>query len=344
MEEPDRVPVAPYIGNHAAVLAGIPIDQYCTSGELMARAQWAAWQIYGHDILAAISDTYYVAEGFGVAVDHHPNATPTFRTPAVQELDAIAHLEVPDPHRAGRMPVYLEAIHRLRDQVKDEVPIRSPCTGLFTLAGHLLGTERFLMEIAMADGEPGGAAESALRMLLDKTTQALAAFAKACLDAGARIVGVGDSLASSDVISPAMFHKWVLPFEKRLFAEINAHGKPAGALTLFHVCGNTTPILEAMADTGAQLLELDSKVDLRVAKTRVGQRVGLVGNLDPAAVLRNGSAAAVERAAEQAIRDAGPGGGFILGSGCEVPAHTPRANVEAMIRVARAQQYPLDSL
>ena len=342
LAEPDMVPVAPYIGNHAAVLAGIPIDRYCTSGEAMARAQWEAWKIYGHDILAPISDTYYIAEGFGVEVDHHPDSTPTFRAPAVKELDAVERLEIPDPHRAGRMSVYLEAIRRLRDRVEDEAPIRAPGTGLFTLAGHLMGTERFLMEVALADAEPGGAAEGALRMLLDKTTQALAAFEKACLDAGARVLGVGDSLASSDVISPAMFDKWVLPFEKRLFAELNEHGKQYGALMLFHVCGNTTPILESMADCGAQLLELDSKVALRLAKERIGQRVCLVGNVDPSAVLRNGSVADVERAATQAIRDAGPRGGFILGSGCEVPAHTPRANIEAMIRVARNHRYPMD--
>jgi uroporphyrinogen decarboxylase len=58
LKEPDVVPVAPYIGNHAAVIAGIPIDRYCTSGELMAEAQFEAWKVYRHDILAPISDTY----------------------------------------------------------------------------------------------------------------------------------------------------------------------------------------------------------------------------------------------------------------------------------------------
>lgn len=53
------------------------------------------------------------------------------------------------------------------------------------------------------------------------------------------------------------------------------------AVTLLHICGNMTPVLELMADTVADILELDSKVNLATAKQRVGHRVCLMGNLDP---------------------------------------------------------------
>jgi uroporphyrinogen decarboxylase len=46
-----------------------------------------------------------------------------------------------------------------------------------------------------------------------------------------------------------------------------------------------TPVLEDMANTGAQILELDSKVSLRSAKERVGHRVCLMGNLNPVELL-----------------------------------------------------------
>ena len=94
LAEPDMVPVAPYIGNHAAVLAGIPIDRYCTSGEAMARAQWEAWKIYGHDILAPISDTYYIAEGFGVEVDER-------KLKALQQDPPTGRGKFPFPRREG---------------------------------------------------------------------------------------------------------------------------------------------------------------------------------------------------------------------------------------------------
>ncbi len=332
---PDLVPVAPYLGNHGARIAGIPLDQYCRSGKLMARAQLRAWQIYQHDAVVPQSDNYYIAEGFGVGVEHHPDSTPTFKTPAVSDLEAIYQLAVPDPQTDGRMPVYLEAIHLLAGQLQGAVAVRAPGTGPFSLASHLLGTERFLVELALAERDPGGKTGQALHRLMELTTEALIAFAKACLDVGANIVQAGDSLASIDMISPRLYRKWAFPFEQRFFTELNSYARPYAGLTLLHICGNMTPVLETMADTGAQILELDSKVDLSVAKAKVGRRVCLMGNLNPVELLWQGSVREVEAAAAQAIAAAAPGGGFILGSGCEVPVAAPPANLEAMIRVAR---------
>lgn len=330
-KEPDRVPVAPYIGNHGARVAGVPLGEYCRSGQLMAEAQYRAWQLYGQDAVVAQSDGYYIAEGFGVEVQHYEDSTPTLKTPVVQDLEDIDKLRVPDPQKDGRMPVYLQAIRRLGQMTGGKVAVRAPGTGPFSLASHLMGTERFLIELAVAEKQPGGPEERALRRLMGLTTEALIAFTKACLEAGASIVQAGDSLASLDMISPATYRKWAWPAERRFFDEINPMAKRCGAATLLHICGNMTAVLEAMADTGAHILELDSKVDLKAAKARVGRRVCLMGNLNPVELLWRGTPETVASAARQAILDAGQGGGFILGSGCEVPVAAPPENLRAMI-------------
>lgn len=208
--QPDVVPVAPYLGNHGARVAGVLIGDYCRSGRLMANAQYRAWQIYGHDAVVAQSDNYYIAEGFGIQVEHYEDSTPTLKAPAVHALEDIVRLHVPDPATDGRMPVYLEAIRRLAAMTRGEVAVRAPGTGPFSLAAHLMGAERFLMELelALADRNPGGPEEQALRWLLDLTTAALIRFATACLEAGATLVQAEDSLASLDMISPGMYRKW----------------------------------------------------------------------------------------------------------------------------------------
>lgn len=331
----DRVPVAPYLGNHGARIAGVPIGEYCRSGRLMAEAQFRAWQVYGQDAVVAQSDNYYIAEGFGAEVEHYHDGTPTLKTPAVRGLEDLGTLRVPDPHKDGRMPVYLEAIGRLAEWTRGEVAIRAPGTGPFSLASHLMGAEKFLLELALADREPGGPGECSLKRVLELTTEALAAVARACLEAGAHLVQAGDSLASLDMISPAAYRKWAWPAERRFFEAINPLAELHGAATVLHICGNMTPALESMADTGAQILELDHKVSLKAAKERVGHRVCLMGNLDPVQLLWRGVPAAVNHAANQAILDTG-GHGFILGSGCEVPIEAPRENIKALIRAAHA--------
>lgn len=332
----DRIPVAPYMGNHGAHVAGVRIGEYCRSGRVMAEAQYRAWQIYGQDVLVPQSDNYYIAEGFGVEVEHYDDATPTLKTPAVQELSGTNALRVPDPQRDGRMPVYLEAIRLLAEMTHGELAVRAPGTGPFSLASHLMGTEQFLVELAIAERNPGGPTEAGLKRLMDLTTEALIAFSRACLEAGAHLVQAGDSLASPDMISPATYRKWAWPAERSFFEAIKPLAERHGAATVLHVCGNTTPVLDLMANTGTHILELDHKVSLKTAKRVVGDRVCLMGNLDPVELLWRGTPEEVDVAARQAIAEAGADGGFILGSGCEVPVAAPPENLKAMIAAARS--------
>lgn len=340
-DEPDCVPVAPYIGLFGGVAGGARLDRYCQSGKLMAEAQLRTLELCDTDVVVAQSDNYYIAEGFGIEVEHHEDSIPTETGPAVNSLEEVYDLQVPNPQTDGRMSVFLEAIEILSKQLKNERIIRSPGTGPFSLAGHLMGLDKFLMEIAMVAVEPDEKKEKALRHLMELTTDALIEFHKACIDAGADTVHAGDSLASLDMISPQIYTKWVFPFEKRYFSEINAYGRSKETATILHICGDTTKILSQMAETGADILEIDSKVDLKIAKEMVGSKVCLMGNIEPSAVLLQGTVMEVEHACRKAIEDAGKGGGFILGSGCEVPPRTAVENIQAMVRVGRSYTYPL---
>jgi uroporphyrinogen decarboxylase len=313
LQEPDLVPVAPYMGNYGAAVAGVPIDKYCRSAELMAKAQVTAVEIFDQDALVMQSDNYYIAEGLGTQVRHHENSTPTFAAPAIAELSDVFDLQVPDPIRDGRMPVYLEAIERVAHQYKGVKVIRACGTGAFSLASHLLGTEEFLLALAICGADAESESRRCLSRLMEIATESLIAFAVACIDAGADIVQSGDSLASPDMISPAMYRDWAYPYEEQFFNEVNPHARAHDAVTLLHICGNTTPILTDMADTGAMILELDSKVSVGHAKHAIGHRVCLLGNLDPTTVLLHGSQACVEEQSRAVIESAAAGGGLILG-------------------------------
>ena len=336
---PDCVPVAPYMGNHGAKVSGALISKYCTDGRTMADAQLAAWEIYGQDVLVAQSDNYYIAEGFGVKVQIPEDHTPFVVERPVKELSDIRELKVPDPYRDGRMPVYLEAIKYMKGKVGNQAVVRGPGTGPFSLAGHLMGVEEFLIQLVTAENEPDGEEAEALRYLMDLTSDALIAFVTAAIKEGADIVTIGDSLASIDMVSPDMYRVWAWPYEKKVFAALKQYDPGRDFAALLHICGNMTPVLPEMADTGADIIELDHKVDLKTAKEQVGRRVCLMGNLDPSSVLFSGTPELVAAKSQKCIEDAGSEGGFILGSGCELAYFTPKENVRAMISTARSNIY-----
>jgi uroporphyrinogen decarboxylase len=340
LQEPDVVPVMPFMGNHGAKIAGALLNEYCTNPEIMASSQLKAWGIYRQDAVVAQSDNYYIAEGFGVETEIRHDSLPTVKKTVIDDITEVDKLKIPDPYKDGRMPVYLEAINILSDKLKNEgVCVRAPGTGPFSLASHLMGIENFLVQLAMAEGDEYRTA--CFKKLMDLTSDSLIAFAKASLCSGANFVMCGDSLASINVISPKMYQEWAFPYEKKFFDAIKTESKKYGCFSILHICGNMTKVLELMADTGADILEIDTDVSLSMAKQRVGDKVCLLGNIHPTKILLQGSVQDVNNSCDQAIKDAGKGGGFILGSGCEVPPFAPQENIKAMINSARQSFYPL---
>jgi MtaA/CmuA family methyltransferase len=146
-------------------------------------------------------------------------------------------------------------------------------------------------------------------------------FARAQIDAGADMIGVGDAVAS--LINPAMYEQFVLPFERTLIDAIHE----AGATVKLHICGNIANNIAPMARTGADIIDVDWMVSLGAAREAVGPDVTLAGNFDPTAVLLQGTPQDVAEAARRCITFAGAK--FILQPGCEVPPGTPEANLRA---------------
>ena len=331
----DRVPVGPYLAGWTAKRAGISFSDYCTDGRAMARAQLLAWDELRQDIIFPDSDNYYLAEGFGSRTNIHEKEIPTLVQPAMDGFDHVYDLEVPDPYLDGRMPVILDAIEEIHSRVGDEVCIRVPGTGPFSVASFLVGVERFLLEMALIQSGTDETRRETVKRMLDLTTSALVRFGLAELKAGAHLLQCGDSLASCTVISPDMYRTWVLPKHQQIFRA----WKEAGALTLLHICGDNTRSLDLLAQTGADIIAIDHSVDLRLAKQRIGDRVCLIGNIDPVSTMLRGSVAEVEQTARACLEASAPGGGYILGTGCEVPPDTPIENIQALIRVGQSHRF-----
>jgi len=155
--------------------------------------------------------------------------------------------------------------------------------------------------------------------------------AEKLLRAGIDALYIGDPSASASLISPPHFERFCLPAYQRFCR----HFQDRDILIYLHLCGNSNPILEMMAETGAHVVEpLDplGGVSVADAKRRIGDRVALMGGVNTL-TLSTGSPEEVRAEAIQKCREGGPTG-YILAAGDMVPPETPLANLQAMVDVA----------
>jgi len=298
-EIPDRVPVCLHNFLPAADEAGMQLEDHLNDPECAARAHIEAVEKYGYDCVLIDLDTTMLAEAMGATRDAAPNAPGHIAAPAIGDLSDISSLKVVDPEKDGRIP--------------------------FSLAALLRGMEDFLMDLTDEDEH-----ENAHR-LLEICYRSHLAVHRAIRRAGAHLTSLGDSSCGPDVVSPAMFEQFARPYQERLVREL----ADDGTFTVIHICGDTSLILDSLADYPACGFELDYKTDAARAKGTVGANHVLFGNIDPSAVIANGTPGLIREACRQLIALWKPGGRFILNAGCAIPPGTPPENIRALVQAAR---------
>ncbi len=336
-EPTDCVAAMPYMYDIAAVTAGVSLRDFYTDPRTMVEAQLVLHDKVGQDVIAIGADNYYIAEGFGCITTRSEDELPSLETPPLADINDVFDLEVPDPYKDGRMPVMLEGIRLARQAVGEEAVVRSPGTGPFALASYLIGTQEWLMEIALIEAGIEGANEKAVLHALELTTEALIRFGKACWGAARTSCTTAIRWPRATSSRRCTYERFAYPYQKRVFTAWAEHGVTR---KLLHICGDSTKVLHLYADTGADMVEIDNAVDMAVAKRLIGDRVAVVGNVHTVTELLQGTPESVATSAQRCIDDAGSGGGFLLGSGCIVPRYAPLENMQAMVRVAHSQPYP----
>jgi uroporphyrinogen decarboxylase len=327
----DRLPCVPILANTVARVAGVKVSELRANGGILARATIEAYRRFGFDSVRIFTDLCMQPEAMGAKVTVREDETALMDAPAIENEKDIGRLIPHDPYRNGNLPVLLEAAKRTLEAIGKEVPVSCGVQGPFTLASFLAGPDRISRWM-------GQNPEHAHRVL-EIACEADILFADAVIDSGAA-PSVTCAESSSAIITPERFREFSKPYLARLITHIKSRGVDP---VLLHICGQTAPIWQDMADTGAGRLSIDNSSPLAEAKRRVGHRVSLMGNIPPEDVLLRGTPAAVRAAARQCIREAWDNPcGFILASGCSLPTETPLANIDAMLDAAREVGWPVD--
>jgi len=328
---PDRVPVSqPNFMVTARVMNPSSFADFFKDGDAMAEGQIRTWRRFGHDLLILENGTAALAEACGVGVHYKVDTAPVAVEPAIRSLDEVESLEVPDPHRVPILRELLKATRIVAGEIGREAFIMGRADqGPFSLACEIRGMTELMMDLA------AGQNDDRIHQLLDYCRRVVTRFALAQIEAGAHCTSIGDSPSGPDLLSPGDYRRYAWPYVKRMASELRSRG----VVLSYHICGNATPIIADMVETGAQMIELDQKADQRTSKTAARGRATLVGPVDPSGVLANGTSEEVEEKCREAIRVLGEGGGFVLGPGCAMPSTTPDENIDAMVEAARKYHY-----
>ncbi len=309
----DRIPNFDIFMTRAAHHIGAPLSRYYLDHRVLVEANLAVAADFGVDILQAISDPYREAADFGLEVEFPEDNLPLNRKPLIAEPDDLKNLVAPNPATGRRMSDRLEAIRLFREKAGGEIPIMGWVEGALAEASDLRS-----MYLTMTDlvSRPDWLTE-----LLETCAEVEIAFARAQIEAGADIIGLGDAVCSQ--ISPKMYRQFALPYEQRIFAAVHE----MGAVARLHICGNTTRLLPDMLQSGADIIDLDWMVDIEKAAQLFDDRAAICGNFDPVAVMLQGTGATVRAATRECIQKGGKR--LFSGAGCEIPDQTPAENLLA---------------
>jgi len=326
-EWPDRTPVMLHNFMMAAREAGLTMRQFREDPRQIARALGAAAERYDLDCIFVDIDTATLAGAVGVPV-HFPEDNPARAHGAcLSSLEAVRDLEPVDISRDARVQIWLEAVSLLVREYGNELLIRGNCDQCpFSLAGAMRSLDAWLMDVA------GGEDEELVRRLLDFCTDVTSQFLRLMAKTGAHMLSNGDGPAGPDMLSPRLYRTFALPYEQRIAGLSRELGLPY----LLHICGKTDRILQDMLRIGADAFEIDFKTDARLAHDVFKDRVTFVGNIDPSGVLALGTPELVSRTARELIAMFADTPRFILNSGCALPAHTPAANIRAVLACRRS--------
>lgn len=319
-EEVDRIPNLNLIMQFGAQYTGVPFSKYLKDYRYLVDAEIKVARDFDIDCVCAISDSYREAEGFGLKVRYPEDDLSVAEGSLILEHNDVKKLKIVNPYEADRMNDRLLAIESLKNQVGDEYPVIGWVEGPIAEASDLRGLNEFMFDLI---DSPSFAME-----LMDICLENAINFAKEQIKSGANIVGVGDAAAS--LIGPQLYMEYVFPRENKLFDAIHE----MGAKAKLHICGDISNIVEYIAQSGADIVDVDHMVDLAMVVESLGEGQMANGNYDPVGILLNGSVNDVQSAIENCINQMGERRA-IISAGCEVPRHTPITNMRRVANILK---------
>lgn len=320
----DSLPLMPITMTFAAERLGVAYGEYAADYRVLVDVQTQTAQDFDFDQVSCISDPAREAADCGARVEYFDNQPPAIveDQALLADKSGLAGMECPNPLGGGRMHDRVKAAALFKEKVGTEKVIEGWIEGPCAMASDLRGINAIMVDFY---DDPGF-----VRDLFEFSVEMELCFARAQIEAGVDIMGVGDAAAS--LVGPTLYEEFIWPYEKELIDGVHA----MGCRVRLHICGNTRHILAGMGRLECEIVDLDWLSPVSEGREQMGAHQVLLGNMDPVSILRNSTPDAVRSTIDQCHRQAGAR--YIAAPGCETPPGTPLENLEAMVEYARSRK------
>ena len=277
----------------------------CKNTELACEVTLQPLERYEMDAAILFSDILTIPDAMGLGLYFETGEGPKFHKPVRTAAD-IENLQV--INTAKDLPYVTDAVTMIRRELNGRVPLIGFSGSPWTLATYMIegqSSRDFARAKTMLYTQP-----ALMHQLLDKLALSVIDYLNAQIIAGAQVMQIFDTWGGA--LSHAAYQEFSLAYMQKIVAGLirNHDGRDVPVI-LFIKGGGLW--LEAMADTGCHCLGLDWTMDIARARERVGDKVALQGNMDPA-VLR-ADPAVIEQQVAAILRGFGQGSGHIFNLG-----------------------------
>jgi uroporphyrinogen decarboxylase len=293
----------------------------CTNPELACEVTLQPLRRFDFDAAILFSDILTIPDAMGLGLYFTEGEGPKFKHPIKTAAD-IEALPIPDPTVELRYVV--DAVSLIRKNLQGQVPLIGFSGSPWTLATYMVegGSSKNFQKIkGLMYNEP-----LLTHRMLDKLAQAVAAYLNAQIEAGAQAVMLFDTWGG--VLSTENYQEFSLAYAKQVRQLLKTdHNGQTIPTILFTKGGGLW--LEAMAESGYDALGLDWQTDIAVARSRVGDKVALQGNLDPIALYAQ--PAVIKEKVQAILHKYGQGSGHVFNLGHGILPDVNPEHVKAMV-------------
>ena len=304
----------PILSFPSVSLMGITVRELISDSNRQAQGMKAVADRTKSAAAVSLMDLSVEAECFGATIRVSDEEVPTVIGRLIHDEDEADALKVPAVGTA-RSGLYVDSIRKAVELITDR-PVLAGIIGPFSLAARLLDVTEIMMDCY---DEP-----DMVHTVLEKCTAFLIEYAKAYKAAGANGIMMAEPVAG--LLSPALEEEFSSPYVKQIVEAV----QDENFIVVYHNCGdNVLRMTESILSTGADAYHFGNSIDMAEMMAKMPADTVVMGNVDPAGVLRQGTPDTVREATLEVMNKCDSYSNFVISSGCDIPPATPWENLDA---------------